>query len=464
MRKSLPVSSYRVRSRPASSSRLVNCFAEALPPDASTPIALMRAPGITAWTTVGNGPIYGMLAADNLLYVVSGTKLYSVTENKLVTELGSIGTVNSIDMDRNDIGVVVVNTPNAYTWTTSTAAFAQISDVDFTARGATDVEFVDNYLIFVEPSSGRFFGADLGSLTSFDGLDFATAESSPDNLVGCKVDHGQIILAGKETMEIWENTGAVGFPFERAINGRLEIGCLNGRSLAKQDNSVFWLASDYTVRRLDGITPVRVSHHGIEQAMHDMTISTAKAFAYSQDGHLFYVLSFFEGTFIYDATTKEWHERQSYGYDYWRPQAHAQCFGLELVGDITSNKIGYLDPESYAEWGDTQRMEWTYQSIYADGRRAFHDRLEIMAEMGVGLTLGQGSDPEMMLDYSDNGGITFNSLPNRSLGAIGRYTDRVVWQGLGSSRVGRVYRGAVSDPVKVVIRDTQAEVRGGRWA
>lgn len=464
MRKSLPVSSYRALSTAASASRLLNCYAEALPADTDTPLALVRCMGIDDWTTVGTGPIYGMLAADDLLYVVSGSKLYSVTENKTVTELGSIGLVNSIDMDRNDIGVVVVNEPDAYTYTVSTGTFAQITDADFTSRGAGDVEFSDNYLLFREPNTGRFFGADLGSLTSFDALNFATAESSPDILVGMKADHGQVILPGKESVEIWENTGASGFPYERAINGRLEIGCLNGATLAKQDNSVFWLANDYTVRKLEGATPIRVSQHGVESAFRDMTISTAKAYAYSQEGHLFYVLSFFEGTFVYDATTSEWHERQSYGYDYWRAQAHAQIFGLELVGDITSNKIGFLTRDVYSEWGDTQRMEWTYQPIYADGRRAFHDRLEIMAETGVGLTSGQGSDPEIMLDWSDDGGKTYRSMPNRSIGAIGRYTDRIVWQALGSSRVGRVYRGAVSDPVKVVIRDTQAEVRGGKWA
>jgi hypothetical protein len=462
MRKSLPVASYEAISTAASSSRLVNCYAERMPADSDTPIALIRCPGIDDWTTVGTGPIYGMLAADDLLYVVSGTKLYSVTESRTVTELGTIGAVNSIDMERNADSVVVVNTPDAYTWDGTT--FAQITDTDFTDRGATDVEFLDNFLLFVEPNSGRFFGSDLGDADSFDALNFATAESSPDILVGMKVDHGQIILAGKSTMEIWENTGATGFPFERAINGRLEIGCLNGRTLAKQDNSVFWLANDYTVRRLDGATPVRISQHGVESAFRRMTISTAKGYAYSQEGHLFYVLSFFEGTFVYDATTQEWHERQSYGYDYWRAQAHAQIFGLELVGDITSNKIGFLTRDVYSEWDATQRMEWTYQPIYAEGRRAFHKRLEIVAETGVGLTTGQGSDPQMMLDWSDDGGKTFRSMPNRSLGEIGRYTDRIVWQSLGSSRVGRVYRGAVSDPVKVVIRDTQAEVEGGKWA
>jgi hypothetical protein len=58
MRKSLPVSSYRALSPAASSSRLINCYAEALPPDTGTPVALIRTPGIDDWTTVGTGPIY----------------------------------------------------------------------------------------------------------------------------------------------------------------------------------------------------------------------------------------------------------------------------------------------------------------------------------------------------------------------------------------------------------------------
>lgn len=461
MRLSLPVSSYRDVSSIASTSRLVNCYAEQLPVDAKSPVSLVRSHGIASWTTVGTGPIYALLASGDYLYVVSGTKLYQVDQNKTITELGSIGTINSIDMERNADSVVVVNTPDAYYWDGTT--FGQITDADFTSRGATDVEFIDNYLVFVEPDSGRFYCADLGTVTDFDALNFATAEGSPDNLVGCIVDHRQLVLAGKESMEIWDNTGVAGFPFERAIGGLLEIGCLNGRTLAKQDNSVFWLANDYTVRRLDSATPVRISQHGIEAALRRMTISTGKGYAFSMEGHLFYVLSFFEGTFVYDATTREWHERQSYGYDYWRAQSHANQFGLDLVGDITSNKIGYLDRDTYSEWGDIQRVEWTYQPIYAEGRRAFHDRLEIICQTGVGLTTGQGSDPQIMLDYSDDSGKTFRSLPNRSLGAIGRYSDRVVWQRLGSTPKSRVYRGAVSDPVPLTLTDTQAEVRGGRW-
>ncbi len=107
-------------------------------------------------------------------------------------------------------------------------------------------------------------------------------------------------------------------------------------------------------------------------------------------------------------------------------------------------------------------MEWTYQPVTPEGRgRVFHDRLAIVCDVGVGLTSGQGSDPQIMLDYSDDGGITWLSLPNRSLGPIGQYGVQVHWDGLGSSLKPRVFRAAVSDPVKVMVRDTLWTGRGG---
>lgn len=460
-RLALPLHSYVLRSRPASPTRLVNCFAEKLPPGAKGPYALTRAPGIAAWTTVGTGPITAMHKALGYLWVVSGSKLYRVDSNKVVTEIGTIGIPTRIDIANNITTIVVVNEPDAYYYDTTTATFGQITDADFTSRGASDVEFLDNYLLFTEPNSGRFFGSDVGSATSFDALNFATAEGSPDNLVGLKVDHRQVMLLGEDTVEIWELVGGGGFPFARAANGFIEQGCFNGRTAAKQDNSVFWLAQDYTVRRLDGITPTRISQTGIEQALGSVTVGSGLGLSYSLEGHLFYVLQFPEGTFVYDATTKEWHERETYGYPYWLAWSNAQFAGLELVGDVSSNRIGYLSPTSYDDWGATQRMEWTYQPVYAEGNRAFHDRLEVIMETGVGLTSGQGSDPEMMMDVSDDGGRTWQALPNMKIGKIGEHQKRVVWTQLGSS-FDRVYRGAISDPVKATLIDTQLEARGAR--
>jgi hypothetical protein len=205
-----------------------------------------------------------------------------------------------------------------------------------------------------------------------------------------------------------------------------------------------------------------VSNHAVEQSIVQATIAAGKAFSGSQFGHFFYVLTFPVVTWVYDATTKTWHNRGTYGLDYWTAGFHAQAFGLVIVGNSASNQIGKLDPLVYDEWGETQRMSWTYQPVYAENRRANHDRMEIVLETGVGLTSGQGSDPQMMLDKSDDGGKTWDALPNKDIGNIGEYRKRVVWNRLGSARQ-RVYRAAVSDPIPVNVTDTLLNVRGARF-
>ena len=78
-------------------------------------------------------------------------------------------------MDSNETAVVIVSPPLAYHYTPGTTTFGQITDSDFTSRGAGDVEFCDNFMLFREPATGRVFGADLGSVTAFNGLSFFTA-------------------------------------------------------------------------------------------------------------------------------------------------------------------------------------------------------------------------------------------------------------------------------------------------
>ena len=83
-------------------------------------------------------------------------------------------------------------------------------------------------------------------------------------------------------------------------------------------------------------------------------------------------------------------------------------------------------------------------------KKLFHHRLQIDMETGVGLATGQGSDPQMMLKWSNDGGHTFGNEVWRSMGKIGEYSHRAVWSPLGSA-FDRVYWAEVTDPVKRVI-------------
>lgn len=462
MRQPLPLQSYQLASIQSSPERLVNCFIEQLPPGAKGPYKLGRSEGIASFAEVGNGPIYAIeyVPAFDLLFVVSGGNLYSLSQAGVITLIGTVGS-GRVSMSHNDAAVVVVVSPNMYSWDGLT--FVQVTDADFVAVGAQDIQYLDGYLTFIFPNSASFGAFDLGSSTSFNALSFSTEDGDPDLLVGHISDHRQLLLAGTRSMGLWDNTGASGFPFERAINGYVEIGCANGQTLAKSDNTIMWLASDQTFRRLSGITPERISQHGIEDQLRSMTTSSAQSFAYQSAGHLFYVTSFDERTFVLDSTTKLWHERKSYGQNNWRASCCAQAWGRNYVGDRLSNKVGYMDPDTYTEFGDPLVMQWTYQPVYAERRQVTHGSLEIVADTGQGLTSGQGSDPEIMLEFSDNSGRTWRSLPNRKLGQLGQYDRGVRWSGLGSSP-NRTYRASVSDPIRVNVVDTQIDTTVGRAA
>lgn len=462
MKLALPFATYKLTSEQTASKRLINCYAEQQDPqDAKSPVLLRRTPGIRAWTTAGTLG-RGLSVFRDELYAASGSSLYRVSVTGAPSLIGNLTGTAPVVMDRNSGALVVVAEPDGFYWDGST--FGQITDPDFTSRGATSVRFIDNYLVFLEPNSGRTFSSDLGSAINFDGLAFATAEGAPDDLVAIEVDHRELAQFGTVSIELAYNAGTTPYPFARILSGGfIEIGCAAPKSVAKADNSFLWLASDLTVRRLDGSTPLRLSTHAIEEQIAKFARKDdAIGFSHTMAGHIFYVLTFpaERRTFVYDITAQSWSERASYGLGRWAPVSYAYCYGKHYVQDSASGRIGELRPDVYAEWGSPLVMTWTYPKVYAEGAFTFFDRLELAIEVGVGLITGQGSDPQITLEVSDNG-KEFRFMANRSLGAMGRYFTRIFWDRLGTA-INRVFRCSVSDPVPVTVSDTQVEVRGGR--
>jgi hypothetical protein len=248
----------------------------------------------------------------------------------------------------------------------------------------------------------------------------------------------------------------------------LNLGSAAEYSPAKvEDSGVCWLASDLTVRQLQGLAMARISQYGVESEIERFTKPTgivdAFGMSYTMDGHAFYVLQFPNAgrTFLYDLTSGEWCERDSLGYGAWRANCIFRAFGIVIVGDSQSGKVGILDPDLFTEWGEPQRVSWQYQGVYGDNNRVSHHRFEIVLNGGAGLTVGQGSNPLATMFISDDGGNTFTAQPTGELGRIGQYKKRVVWWRLGSS-YDRVYRVDVTDPVPLFVIDTQLDATGDR--
>lgn len=452
----LPVHSYGLNARSAASARLVNVYAEAGPQGGKSPVILRTVPGVRSHITLAGGG-RGLHSCKLGLLVVAGTKLYAI-RNGAAVEVGSVPGLERCTFADNG-AEVAIGTQNAGYLYTSTGV-AALTDPDFLTRRPILPKFLDGYILWIDSGSGRFFGSDLNAGSVYDALDFATAEASPDDLVCHEVDHRQLVLVGTATTELYYNSGRSGFPFERVPGGVLEIGGAARYGIAKQDNSVFWLANDRTFRRLNGQTPVRVSTHGVEEKWRDYArVDDAQCFAFTSMGHLCVAVRFpaAGASWIYDATTNEWHERESYLGLPWRVASAVEHEGVVYVQDESTGSVGILDGETFTEWGETLRGEWTYTGIWNGGQRVFHQELELGLETGVGLATGQGNDPMVSLHVSDDGGRTYRTITTKSIGRMGEYKRRVRWHRLGSASH-RVYKASFSDPVPLTVWDTQIRV------
>jgi len=468
-------SSYVARSVNAADNRMVNLFPEIVPEAGKEPAFLSRCPGLRRKSSIGDGPIRGLWKVNDIMYAVSGDTFYKVeTYGRTRLKGTAIGTVTGtgpVSMSDNGTQIFIACNPDGFIYNTSTEVFAEITDPDF--AGAVTVGYIDGYFVFNEPNSSRFWVTQLLDGTSVDPLDFASAEGDPDNLVSLIVDHREIWLFGTNSTEVWYDAGTADFPLQRIQGAFNEIGCAAPYSVAKVDNSVFWLGSDARGRgivyRNNGYKGQRVSTHAVEWQIQQYTdISDALAYTYQQDGHAFYVLIFptANTTWVYDASTQAWHERAGWDNgDFTRHRSNCQVvYNNEIiVGDYENGNLYAFDLEDYTDNGDIQKWLRSWRALPTgtnDLKRTSQHTLQIDCEAGVGTDTGQGSNPQMMLRWSDDGGHTWSNEHWMSMGRIGEYYNRAFARRMGMTLKlrDRVYELSGTDPVKITIMGAQLNV------
>jgi hypothetical protein len=461
-------SSYVARSVNAADARMVNLFPEIVPDNmGKEPAFLNRAPGLLLLNTIGAGPIRGLWAfssSDDHAFVVSGTQLYRITTAYVPTLIGTIAGTGPVSMADNGTQLFIAANGPSYIYNNTTNAFGQITDPDF--PGAVTVAYLDGYFVFNEPNSQKMWITALLDGTSIDPLEFASTEGSPDGLVAVIANFREVWAFGTNSIEVWSDTGATDFPLQRIPGAFNELGCAAPYSIAKMDNGLFWLGRDRRgqgiVYRANGYAGQRISTHAVEwQIQQYSDLSDAVAYTYQQDGHSFYVLIFptANTTWVYDVATQAWHERAGWDNgEFTRHRSNCQMsFGNNaIVGDYQNGNIYAFDLEDYSDNGSIQKWLRSWRALPTGQnnlKRTAQHSLQLDIESGTGLNLGQGSDPEVMLRWSDDGGHTWSNEHWAQIGKIGEYYRRVFWRRLGMTVKlrDRVYELSGTDPVKISI-------------
>jgi len=375
----------------------------------------------------------------------------TVTAQTIITALGT-GT--------GGVGTYTVN--NSQTVTSRTLYglnWSVLPSTDGAFTSASAVDIVDNYFVYNRPDTQQF-GASAALSPISAALSFASKDGAPDDLVSLIVDHREVYLLGEVSSEVWIDAGTSPFPFQRIPGTSTQHGIAAKFSVARLGNSFAYLSRNIRgqaqIVQMNGYVPTRISTHAVENSLTNQVVSNAVAWTYQLEGHEVYVISFpsINLTWAYDVASGMWHKwlyTNNLGqYERARGNCCVQFQGLVMVGDYANGKIYKLDPLNYTDDGQHVRRLRRAPHLVADFQREYFDELQIQFQPGVGLSTGQGENPQAMLRWSDNGGSTWSNEHWTTIGLIGKYANRAIWRRLGTAR-DRVFEVSISDPVKAVI-------------
>jgi hypothetical protein len=403
----------------------VNVLAEATP----LGVILLPRPPIAERYDIGTGPIRGVFRADGVFagstFAVSGQELY-----RLTSSLGAISGLGPVRFAALPGLLVIVGDGKAWVYD---GTLAQITDPNLPR--VIDVFVLAGRFYFVEEDTGRVVFSAIEDPTTIEGLSFFTAENKPDDIVCGTTLGAEACFLGKESMELWSVTDSTLAPL--IFSRKYDRGCAAQATVQLFDARLFFVGDDRIIYQTTGSFPQRVSNHTVEEKLRLCDdIASCTAFTAQIDGHGFYVVNIpGQGSYALGAAGGGWGEWQSYGRDTFRIACGLMSGGEAYWGDAETGQLWKFGTQHLDGTDPITRMVSAVIPLESGTKRL--DVLSLQCVRGV----GQHTDPEVELSYSDDAGRTWSRWVAASMGQQGEYSVKAIWRQLGLIRPpGRVLR------------------------
>lgn len=441
--------------------RLLNCFAEATK-EGPTSVARIPRPGLTAWNTLGAGPIQRLYQNPGLfngdLFSISGGALYRGT-----TLVGSVGFSTQPRMVANLTQLAVVSGGALYVYDGVTLTQIVFFD-DGVSRlpPFTSVEVLFNIFVYSVSGSNQWYFSQTGDATSINALSFANAETSPDPILEIATLGDELYFFGSRTVEPWDFTGSLTLPFQLAVGRTYIRGTVAQGSVVKLDNALFWVGDDLSVYRSSAV-PQKISTPMIDDVLRRSraTVDQMYAFTVGLEGHRWYVMNVpgdFSGvppqTWAYDCATQEWAQWGTQTLFSDEPglflgQTSAGEGATIWVGSCVEGSVWTLDASNNTDDGIPKRVICSGALWTIAGKQRLNS-VGLQCVRGVGNSAAP--DPVVQMRMSKDGGRTWGVWLNASLGKVGEYVIKAVWRGLGMiSQPGCAFEWSVEDAVNFTV-------------
>lgn len=281
----------------------------------------------------------------NFVLVVISSNIYRIDQNLGFTFLKTIGTsTGEVIMDENLSSQIAIidGSPTGYIYNYSNG----VENVQVINRTGTAQEFIPNYVTYqntyfifgnakTDHSGSRWFVYKSGydnsgnPSTAYD-LEYVqtlTLQTKPDFAkAAIRIpSHGNnLLVLGTTVGEIWTNVAGIQI-YQRQSSINIDYGVASVSTIAASDDMIAWLGinekSSPAIMVMAGGKAERISTDGIDYLLglvQHPEQSTAMFFR--QDGHVFYILTFFHEddnfTITYDFTTNKFYDLTDWDFTY----------------------------------------------------------------------------------------------------------------------------------------------------
>lgn len=388
---------------------------------------------------------------NQYIYAIVDNVVYNITfpSSPLSAVLTSIGTMTgnpSLELvwDNNRTQIMLVNGTALWGYVIDYIAntLTQVTPVNF--LGGATVTQLDGYFITNQPGTQTMQVSALNDGLTWDALDVASAESKADNLIGVIADKGELIAIGGKTIEFWyDAANPSGFPFSKRPGEYYNIGCSARKTILSIDNTIFLVDHRryFCALSSDGGLQV-LSPPWFRKVLNSYTtVSDGYAYEFEDAGQLMYVVCFpSEGKcWAYDLSTQQLHERAylatgDVAYSRHRVSTCIKYNNYYLAGDYANGKIYIYSRDYKSDNGVLIRRLLTIPYFHALDALITINDLYIHGDFGHGSTIDPGSNPQIMLRYSSDGGHTWNTELFAPLGELGNYAKRLKFYRIGTER------------------------------
>lgn len=470
----LPQQTYRSRSKPFSSERLLNLLLEK-GGQGSNKYMLIGTPGLKEYYNFGGTKsVLGMIYLRGFLVVATNDGIMilykdsfdtiSLIKSKSWRDLQQVSASSPVQMVTNGEDVLVLNSEaNKLSYVTCTVN-----------EPGAGMQVPGNWIIDTPPvpedqpsttaytSIAYISGVFLASC-QIDGVSYVQftdvldielkyklqLDTALTNLSALKGNMREIWAFGANSIEVIAPTGEADNDFFAHVPGAyINKGCVCKNSIATYESAFLFYGTDNDIYISSGYglksiaTPAlldMIKSWGTLETEEQRKSVIGQVFA--QGGHMFYVLKFktFGKTIMYDLTTGSWLERETGDGQEWEGEYIVRRPSGELLVSSKDKPLLYkMDTSYYTDNGQTICREFVFATLtLPDKKRMFFRSLTLEIDTGL------GPNDKVMLSWSDDGGYTWKKERMLELGSVGQYNRKLQFRRLGSA-ITRTFRVRLS--------------------